>query len=338
MSRSHVNFLRMSQSHLLIGERCLALLLCAVSFGCQLGETVDSRPIEPIMLPRPIAHGPADEQPSKQELFIRERSPVIQEIPVDPDSTGSLFPVDDPRTNLIVVNPLRPGMVLPVRVVANRSNGNDESRQKNRGAKDGQVEDNSKDLIEGLPALEPIESGAAPLKTLRLRLETILPGGDGLASIARQSTRKDEHREIYVRVRIPAEKMVPGADLSTADLVDIVWAEYDGTETTRRESTSWEDEYSLRLSGFEELRSKEAKAVVEQQNALAVEREKLAADKKKIADERTAAAQQRDQLMEKLRTAEATINELQKKVDSKPAAASNAEKKDGEANADDAKK
>lgn len=320
--------------------RLLAIVIAFAVSACQYGQSVNSRPIEPVMLPRPVEHGPGADQTPKQDLFTRQRLPVIRQIPVDPDATGSLFPVDDPRTNLIVANPLRAGMILPVRVVANRSGGLDSPANKSAGGKGsksgGAADDTSKDLMAGLPALEAAESGATPLQTIRLRIETILPGGDGLASIARQSTRQDEHREIYARVRIPAEKMVSGSDLSTADLVDVVWAEYDGVQTTRRESTAWEDEYSLRLSGFEELKSREAKAVIDQQKALGVEREKLSAETSKIADERAASARQRDELMEKLRTAEAKINELQQKADAKappPAAA----KKEGEANAGDAK-
>lgn len=278
--------------------------------GCQSSGVISERPVDPGIVSEPVTHGPAAEAPQRQDLFTRERRPVITELPRDPDGTGSLFPLDDPRTNLIVQNPLRTGMVLDVKVAATRGANLDSGKNAKPGSKPGEAA--MGDIAASVPKLEPREAGALPLKSIKMRLDSILPNGDGIVTVNRTSSRTGDFHEVYARARIPAERMVPGASLSTTDLFDVVWSDFDGSQVTERRSTSWEDEYSLRLSGFEELRSKEALAVEETRRQVEADKEKLAGESRKNAEERARAAKQRDELQQKLRDAEAKIAELQK--------------------------
>ncbi|MEY4630702.1 MAG: hypothetical protein RIQ81_822 [Pseudomonadota bacterium] len=310
----------------------LALIAVVVSLlfpACHSTETISERPIDPVDA-TPVVHGPAME-PQKQDVYVKERRTSIKEAPVDPDGTGSLFPVDDPGANLFVRSPMRPGMFLDIEVITARGVKAEDKKQGGASKAEAAPADG---LTASIPKLEPLEPGAAPLKSFKARLETILPGGDGVISVTRSSSRNGEFREFHAKALVPAEKMVPGGKLSTADLYDVAWTDYDGTQATERRSTSWEDEYSLRLSGFEELRSKEAIAVEEGRRQVELAREKLAEESRKMNDERTRSAKQRDELQQKLRETEAKVAELQKNV---PAPAPAADGKTTDAKATDAK-
>jgi hypothetical protein len=285
------------------------LLISASVTACKSTEVID-RPIDP-MVETPVVHGPAIDPP-RQDVYLRERRPLIKELQRDPDGNGSLFPIDDPGANLFVRSPLRPGMVLDVDVVPARgATGSD--KKKDGGGKSEVGETSPADaLVAAIPKLEPLESGNAPVKSFKARLETILPGGEGVISVSRSSARDGEFREFHAKALVPAERLIPGARLSTADLYDVAWSDYDGSQVTERRSTAWEDEYTLRLSGFEELRSKEAKAVEEGRRQVELAREKIGEESRKISEERARSAKQRDDLMQKLRDTEAKVAELQK--------------------------
>jgi hypothetical protein len=293
-------------------------LLVALATGvphfvsCATSELISQRPVDPAIAQEPVTHGPGVQTPERQDLFTRERRAVIKEIQRDPDATGSLFPLDDPRTNLIVQNPLRTGMLLDVKVVAARSAAGDGAKSTKGSTKPGDASNAGGDVAASVPKLEPAEPGAAPLKSIKMRLDSILPNGDGIVTVTRSSSREGEFHEVYARASIPAERMIPGAALTTSDLFDVTFSDFDGTRTTERRSTAWEDEYSLRLSGFDELRSKQAIAVEESRRQVEAEKEKIAEESRKVADERARSAKQRDELQQKLRDAEAKIAELQK--------------------------
>ena len=293
------------------------LLLCLSNSGCQTSHVISERPVDPVLVSTsadvPVVHGPAVQVPQRQDVFIREHRTVISEVPRDPDSTGSLFPLDDPRNNLIVHNPLRAGMLLEIKVLTSRSAAaSDQGKAQKASSRSGDSSVGAEGLTAALPKLEAIVPGAGPLKSFKMRLDAILPNGDGVVSVTRGSSRTGDFHEVYAKARIPAEQMIPGAVLTTADLFNVAWMDFDGTQTTERNSTGWEDEYSLRLSGFEELRSKEALAVEDGRRQNQIEKEKVSEESRKMAEERARSAKQRDELQQKLREAESKISEIQK--------------------------
>jgi hypothetical protein len=285
--------------------------------GCQTSRTLSERPVDPVIAGSPdqmaVSPGPGAPAPQRQDVFVREHRTVISDVPRDPDATGSLFSLDDSRSNLIVHNPLRAGMLLEIKVLTSRLPAiGDQAKSQKGSSKSGDVGAGSEGLTAALPKLEPTVAGTGPLKSFKVRLDSILPNGDGIVSVTRRSSRTGDFHEVYAKARIPAEKMIPGAELSTSDLFDVAWVDFDGVQTTERNSTAWEDEYSLRLSGFEELRSKEALAVEEGRRQIQIEKEKVGEETRRMAEERGRSAKQRDELQQKLREAEAKIAELQK--------------------------
>lgn len=305
--------------------------LAALLFPACRSTEVAERPIDPVVA-TPVVHGPAVEPP-RQDAYVRERRPVIKEAQRDPEGTGSLFPADDPGANLFVRSPLRPGMVLDVDVLPTRKAAGDDKKQ-GGGAKGAADASPADALVSAIPKMEPLESGNVPVKSFKARLETILPGGEGVVSVSRSSSRDGEFREFHAKALVPAERLVPGGRLSTADLYDVAWTDYDGNQATERRSTAWEDEYTLRLSGFEELRSKEAQAVEEGRRQVEIARDKISEESRKMADERARSAKQRDDLMQKLRETEAKVAELQKNA---PAPAKAADAKAADKPADTSK-
>lgn len=293
------------------------LFTAALGAGCQTSHVISERPVDPVIAgvqdQNLVPHGPGAPVPERQDVFLREHRTVISEAPRDPDQTGSLFSLDDSRSNLIVHSPLRAGMLLDIKVLTSRSPAaGDQSKAQRGSSKTGDVGAGSEGLSAALPKLEPTVAGAGPLKSFKMRLDSILPNGDGMVSVTRRSSRTGDFHEVYAKARIPAEQMIPGAELSTSDLFDVAWMDFDGSQTTERHSTAWEDEYSLRLSGFEELRSKEALAVEEGRRQVQIEKDKVSEETRRMTDERARSAKQRDELQQKLREAEAKISELQK--------------------------
>lgn len=300
-----------------IRTRSVFMVLIACSgAGCQTSHLLSERPVDPVIAgvqeQNPVPHGPGAPAPERQDVFVREHRTVISEAPRDPDQTGSLFSLDDSRSNLIVHSPLRAGMLLDIKVLTSRLPAAGDQTKSQKGSRSGDVGAGSESLTAALPKLEPKVAGAGPLKSFKVRLDSILPNGDGIVSVIRRSSRTGDFHEVYAKARIPAEQMIPGADLSTSDLFDVAWTDFDGSQTTERHSTAWEDEYSLRLSGFEELRSKEALAVEEGRRQVQIEKDKVLEETRRMADERGRSAKQRDDLQQKLREAEAKIAELQK--------------------------
>lgn len=298
-------------------RRFVVLLIACSGAGCQTSHVLSERPVDPVVAgvenQIPVPHGPGSPALQRQDVFVREHRTVISDVPRDPDATGSLFSLDDSRSNLIVHNPLRAGMLLEIKVSTSRLPAvGDQTKSQKGSSKSGDVGAGPEGLTAALPKLEPAVAGAGPLKSFKMRLDSILPNGDGIVSVTRRSSRTGDFHEIYAKARIPAEQMIPGAELSTSDLFDVAWMDFDGMQTTERHSTAWEDEYSLRLSGFEELRSKEALAVEEGRRQVQIEKDKVSEEARRIADERGRSAKQRDELQQKLREAEAKIAELQK--------------------------
>ncbi len=295
----------------------LAVFVAGSGAACQTSQILSERPVDPLIAgvqdQVPVPHGPGAPALQRQDVFVRERRTVISDVPRDPDATGSLFSLDDSRSNLIVHNPLRSGMLLEIKVLTSRSPAlGDQSKSQKGSSKSGDVANGPEGLTAALPKLEPTAAGAGPLKSFKMRLDSILPNGDGIVTVSRRSSRAGDFHEVYAKAKIPAEQMIPGAELSTSDLFDVAWMDFDGMQATERHSTAWEDEYSLRLSGFEELRSKEALAVEEGRRQVQIDKDKVSEESRKMADERARSAKQRDELQQKLREAEARIADLQK--------------------------
>jgi chromosome segregation ATPase len=101
---------------------------------------------------------------------------------------------------------------------------------------------------------------------------------------------------------------------TTNDLVDVRWSEKTGQELATRQSSRWEDEYSLRLSGFREAKSKAAAEMEEQQRRLNDTKEALTQRLKNFSKERQAYTKERAEIFDKNTKQTEKMNELETKV------------------------
>jgi hypothetical protein len=247
------------------------------------------------------------EDPVGPELWVRSKD-VVVEPRRNVDDSGSLFDVEDERNHLFQSKVPTVGSWLHIGVASNRV-----------GEKpaDGEVKDAvpGDELLKALPTLEPADKDPAPIKNFKVRIIHIQKNGDAIVQHQRRSTRDEDAVSVTVTGRIPWSRLTADAPLTTDDIADIKWQESKGGEFTERRSVNWEDEYTIRMSGFDEAKSKEAKELEEKRKQLLGVREKLDTRIRTLADERATMTKQRDEFVAKQKADAEKLAELQKTVD-----------------------
>lgn len=273
---------------------------------------------------------PKDEKPL--DLFVRQKDIKIRR-KAPANETGSLTDLNDPRAYLFgFERPVEVGMFVDVKVASNRSDAAaapadasatgskpEEGVAKDPAAKEVAVEA----LLKSLPNLEPApENKPILMKSIKMQVLERFDNGDVLVMHRRRSIREGQGADVTVTARVPAEALARVDNISTLDLADVDWRESFNGDVAERKSANWEDEYSLRLSGFDETKSKDAIGLEEKRNQLKSVRDKLENEMKGFAGERSRLSSERAKLLEskaqdsaKISDLEKQNSELQKKVD-----------------------
>jgi hypothetical protein len=153
------------------------------------------------------------------------------------------------------------------------------------------------ELLKDLPDLKPAKKDSVKLlKHLKMQVVHQFPNGDLMTRITRSSTNPDLQEDIVAEAKIPAERLASGDPITTDDLVDVTVSENHGGELVERRSTSWEDEYSLRLSGFTEAKSKAGLDLEDKRKELTEARDRLEQRIKAFSAEKKQFVTQRDQI------------------------------------------
>jgi flagellar motility protein MotE (MotC chaperone) len=165
--------------------------------------------------------------------------------------------------------------------------------------------------------------------------------GDVLAILRRSSENQDQLNEFEIRARIPYDRLTASDELTTDDLLDVRMVETrsPGNDIVTRNSSGWEDEYALRLSGFDEVKSKQALELADQRQRLQEAQEKLESKVKSFGEERRQFAKQRDDLNKKKADSDAKLKSLEAKVEEQETTiqSQNEKLQDGNAKNDNAK-
>lgn len=327
---------------------CLAAIMSLVS-SCLTGpeKYISKREPAPVMATTkvPAMETPKMEESKPRELFVRQKEIKIRrKAPIN--ETGSLTDLNDPRAYLFgFERPLDVGSFIDVKIASNRSDNKHASKDATVGSgapdsanasppSEGPAAkaDDAKNLLKTLPNLEPMDSQAALISSMKMQIMEKFDNGDVLVMHRRRSMRDGQATEVVVTSRLPAIAVSRQDQISTNDLVDVDWKESFDGEIAERKSANWEDEYTFRLSGFEESKSKRAMALEEKREQLKSAREKLEkdmklhiADREKMTKERTTLLEEKAKSAEKISELEAANAELQKKVGDQPA---DAESKD----------
>lgn len=306
----------------LISGAIWALVLCV--FGCQSGgpRYVSRREPAPAPANTPVPTPPqevaAEEKP--KDLFVRQKDLKIRrKVPVN--ETGSVTDLNDPRAYLFgFERPVEVGSFVDVKIASNRSDQGAPAGAADAGATADKSADKAEvkgadeaSLLKALPNLDPADKNKPVLvKNIKMQILERLDNGDVLVMYRRRSVREGRAAEITVTGRLPAEALSRPDQVNTMDLADIDWRESVAGEVAERKSANWEDEYSLRLSGFDETKSKDAAGLEEKREMLKQARDKLENEMKSFTAERSTMTKERATLLDNKAKDNAKISDLEK--------------------------
>lgn len=261
----------------------------------------------------------AEKQPP--EVFIKEKKLVVKDLQT-PNTTGSLFHNDHDGNYLFIPGSTgKVGRFITIQVKANRKIMDDnkqESPSKNDSKNQPQDEKSpeEEELLKALPALEPKERGKVTLlKDFKMKIMHRFPNGDVLAKLERQSSSESDFHQTVVEARLPYDRLTSGEQLTTDDLMDVKYTEFMADETIKRQSSDWQDEYSLRLSGFNEAQSKIASDLADQKVKLGDAKQRLQDRIKSMGAERRQLAKMRDEYAQRKAESENKLKEAADKVE-----------------------
>lgn len=170
------------------------------------------------------------------------------------------------------------------------------------------------ELIAALPKLEPEDKTPKVPSIIKMRVLRKLENGDVIVEATRASTNEWDANSIRAVSRVPRARLASNQPLTTLDLVDVDWYEQQGANTVERESSGWEDEYSLRWAGFEEARSKTAIELENKRKDLQKVKDRLQDRIVNMSKERGQIAQERERVRKLREEAEQKLGELNRKL------------------------
>lgn len=298
----------------LILWRCTPAVIKASTRNPDLFEKEDSQLFRTGQAPSP--------QPAPQ-MYVRQPSLEIK--PVDqPNETGSLMNLDDERNYLFnTAGPHKVGRFVTIKVASNlkpKDKKSDEATKNKETPKD----DIEKELLAAIPELEPADPNDPRLiDQFKMKIMHRYDNGDVMAMMTRRSVNGDQAEDITVTARLPYDRLMAGDQLTTDDLLDVKMVSSKDGNVAESRSSGWEDEYSLRMSGFREASSKVAKELDDKRRKLDEARENLQNRVKTFGKEREQVAKQRDELTkdrtnleEQRKALETKVDEQQKALDS----------------------
>jgi len=156
-----------------------------------------------------------------------------------------------------------------------------------------------KTLLAMAPHLDGGDKNPELITEFRMTVLRRTDEGDYLARFKRESVNEYEVNRLEVTARIPYQKTLPGEVLTTNDLLDVEFLDEHDAEVFERRSITWEDEYSLRMSGFSEAKSKAAQELDSRKRELEKVRQQLDVRVKNLTKERTQVVKERERVGKK---------------------------------------
>jgi hypothetical protein len=220
--------------------------------------------------------------------------------------------------------PLKAGDYIDVTVAAFRSEQKNGEKPAGSGAAagtdSGSDKKNTNDAVvdtlkKAIPTLDIGDSKAALIRKIKFKINEIAEDGSLHLSFTRKSTNVDEHNAVDIAAVLPYEPQKREDEIATTDLTNIRWREVTDGQRTQRESDIWEDEYTLRLSGFSEARSKIALDLENKRQKLVEVKKQMENRLVAFGAERQTVAKEREKY-EKLRSAlEKEMRELKAELE-----------------------
>lgn len=284
------------------------LVLGALVASCNPSmHTVSQR--NPDLFEKESDHFVGRSAPSGEEapkLYVKKQTVTLKKAD-RPNETGSLFNPEDERNYLFASSgPLNVGRFLDVRVVVNRADDKAKAKKppsqagSGSGSGSGSGDELTQELLKSLPELTPAAGEEkTAIKNLKMKIVHRFDNGDVLATAERTSQRGDQVNLSTVQARIPYDRLSAGDQLTTEDLLDVKFVESKDGELADRASSGWQDDYALRLSGFDETKTKAEQDFDDRKKLLDESRGKLEAQIKTFGAERAQVAKQREETAKK---------------------------------------
>lgn len=232
---------------------------------------------------------------SPPEIYVRQPNLIVKPVEGENDS-GSLINLEDERNFLYSsAGPHKIGRFVSVKIASNlkpKEKKPEDAKKDDKAAKD----DVEKEILEAIPDLAPADESTRLLDQMKMEIKHRFDNGDVLAMFKRRSSSANDLEDMTVSARIPYDRLMAGDTLTTDDLIDVKMVASKDGELIESRSSGWEDEYSLRLSGFDEAKSKTAMELEDKRRKLEEARKNLQNRVKSFGKERDLVAKQRDEL------------------------------------------
>ncbi|MFW7377894.1 MAG: hypothetical protein ACOH5I_03680 [Oligoflexus sp.] len=256
-----------------------------------------------------------DQNQEKEELFLRQQDVriVARE---EPDVGASLFQLDNPQNYLFYDKPRGdPGDVLNVFVRSSNTPTDEASTAAaNPGGAELSPEQLEQDLLAALPQLTPGEDKPPMITKIPFKVMRRLANGDAIVEYFRSSKNQTESNAIKIQARLPRHILQSNKAILTSDLRDVSWYQNQKQQLTERQSLNWEDEYTLRLSGFEEAKSQEALQLESKRKELVQLRDRLRQRIISLGQEKQLVVKERDRVGQMKNEIEKKIGDLESEV------------------------
>jgi hypothetical protein len=229
-----------------------------------------------------------------EPLFVPSQKVAIRE--TEKNLSGSLYDPASVSSNFLLDNmPIGVGSTITLFVKEVR--GGDSGDSSNQNLKEEDADALTKELLDGLPNLAPEEgSNRKTITKIQTKVVERLKNGDLVVEAQRSSEALGKVNHLFFRATVPSDKLKNSSSAAITDLVDVTFQEQDRTGYSERRSSGWEDEYTLRYSGFVEVPSKLARRLEGDRQSLLSMRKRLENRVHSFKNERDKIAKERSDL------------------------------------------
>lgn len=190
---------------------------------------------------------------SSREAYVPQQRLKISH--AEQNYSGSLFNPASISSNLYLDNlPIGVGSTVNLYVKEVRSDGEE---QASADVNEESADELTEELLKALPTLAPEDgSSKKALTVVKAKVIERLPNGDLVVEAKRTSEASGRLNFVFFRGVLPSGKIRKSEKALITDLVDVTFQEQGSGEFVERQSSGWEDEYTLRYSGFIEVPTK----------------------------------------------------------------------------------
>ena len=258
------------------------------------------------------------ENKQAQNLYQKESKLKIEKIESF-EIPGSLYKINRPENNFFQTLKL-PKIGKYITVVVDVDRAEDEVKSQEGDDKKTDTmsgEEDFKTLLESFPNLVSKDQfNSEPIKTFKLLIIDRNKKGDFLGVYKRASKSEKVLKDIRITALIPYSKLMASPNkIRTSDLVDIRFLQRDGLKIKNRNSSGWEDEYTLLMSNFSESKSKMLEIIGRRKSDLERIRKRMIKKSVEIAKKRRSYIRERDKEKERLKKEAEKAQELNIQMD-----------------------